>query len=114
MKRFQRLQAEEGIIKRFEKPAVANALYSEAKRGSKKQTRKPNAYKKSKDMSKIRCFGCNEFGHYKNKCQNEKNQDKKESSKPDEDEAVALDLIAQLVDSAEANFSETMSSRIWL
>lgn len=35
--------------------------------------------KKKQDMSKVQCFGCNEFGHFKRDCPNKQNKRKERS-----------------------------------
>ena len=48
-----------------------------AKKGlSKGQGSKGEKKKKKKDLSKVKCFGCCQHGHYLSQCPNEKNERK--------------------------------------
>jgi hypothetical protein len=61
-----------------EEEAYVTTMEQEAAGKKKKQTGK----KPLKDLSHIKCFACNQMGHYANKCQN-----KKEQEEEDDDEA---------------------------
>lgn len=54
---------------------VALVRKDKAKKGFNKGSNSKE--EKKKDMSKIKCYGCHKFGHYRNNCPLKKNADKK-------------------------------------
>lgn len=73
-----------------------------------KQKKKRAEKKPSKEMSHIKCFSCDQMGHYSNKCPNKNNQDDEDegevhSSWHEEQEAGMYMIMVSWADNEEVN-----------
>ena len=75
----------------MEQENVALAGKGKAKNGSSKGSNSQS--EKKKDLSKVKCFGCHEFGHYVNDC-----PERKKGKKQVEASASAEELSSRLED----------------
>ena len=68
-----------------EQENVALAGKGKAKKGSSKGSN-PQGEKKKKDLSKVKCYGCHEFGHYVSDCPQRKKGKKQTTASASADE----------------------------